>query len=63
MVDFKRYFGILKDAGMNYPVSLHCEYDLGGAEKGKKDPTMPKEEILVAIKHDVDTVKRLWDAA
>ena len=63
MIDFNRYFHMLKDAGMNYPVSLHCEYDLGGAEKGKKDPTMPKEEILAAIKQDVDTVKRLWDTA
>jgi len=63
MVDFKRYFRMLKDAGMNYPVSLHCEYDLGGAEKGKRDPTMPKEEILAAIKQDVDTIKRIWAEA
>jgi L-ribulose-5-phosphate 3-epimerase len=63
MVDFKRHFRMLKDDRMNYPISLHCEYDLGGAEKGRKDPTMPKEEILAAIKRDVDTVKRLWDAA
>ena len=63
MVDFKRYFGMLKDAGMNYPVSLHCEYDLGGAEKGKKDPTMPREQILAAIKQDVSAVKTLWATA
>jgi L-ribulose-5-phosphate 3-epimerase len=63
MIDFNRYFRMLKDAGMNYPISLHCEYDLGGAEKGKKDPTMPKEEILAAIKRDVDTVKRIWAEA
>ena len=63
MVDFKRYFRMLKDAGMNYPVSLHCEYDLGGAEKGKKAPTMPKEEILAAIKKDVDNIKQTWAKA
>jgi len=63
MVDFKRYFRMLKDAGMNHPVSLHCEYDLGGAEKGKRNPTMPKEEILAAIKQDVDTTKKIWAIA
>jgi len=63
MVDFKRYFGMLKNAGMDYPVSLHCEYDLGGAEKGKKDPTMPREHILAAIKQDVDAIKRIWSEA
>lgn len=62
MIDFSRYFRMLKDAGMNYPISLHCEYDLGGAEKGKKHPTMPKDEILAAIKQDVDTVKRIWNS-
>ena len=54
---------MLKDAGMNYPVSLHCEYDLGGAEKGKKDPTMPRKQILATIKQDVDTIKRIWGEA
>ena len=62
MVDFSRYFRMLADAGMNYPVSLHLEYDLGGAEKGRREPTMPKREILAAIKQDADTVKKLWNA-
>jgi sugar phosphate isomerase/epimerase len=61
MVDFRRYFRMLKDTEMDYPVSLHCEYDLGGAEKGKREPSVPQSEILAAIKQDVDTVKRLWD--
>ncbi len=63
MVDFSRYFRMLKDAGMNYPVSLHLEYDLGGAEKGRRELTKPRSEILAAIGQDVDTVKRLWNEA
>jgi len=63
MVDFHRYFGMLKESGMNYPVSLHCEYDLGGAEKGKREPTMPREQILAAIRQDVVTTKKLWAKA
>ncbi len=63
MIDFGRYFRMLKDDGMNFPVSLHCEYDLGGAEKGKREPTKPRTEIFAAIEQDVDTVSRLWNAA
>lgn len=63
MVDFSRYFSMLKDAGMNYPVSVHCEYDLGGAEKGRREPTVPGEEILAAIRQDVVTTEKLWDEA
>ena len=63
MIDFSRYFRMLKEAQMNVPVSLHCEYDLGGAEKGKPEPTKPKNEILAAIKQDVDTINRLWNEA
>jgi sugar phosphate isomerase/epimerase len=63
MVDFPRYFRMLKDAGMNYPVSLHCEYDLGGADKGRRELTIPENEVLAAIKQDVATVKNLWKEA
>lgn len=63
MVDFKRYFGMLKEAGINYPVTLHCEYDLGGAEHGDREPTMPKEEILAAIRQDVVMIEKLWPEA
>jgi sugar phosphate isomerase/epimerase len=63
MVDWGRYFGMLKDAGMNYPVSLHCEYELGGANKGRRELTMPETEVLAAIKRDVDTVRKLWNEA
>jgi sugar phosphate isomerase/epimerase len=63
MVDFKRYFRMLKDAGMNYPISLHCEYDLGGANKGKRELTIPESEVLAAIRKDIQTVKRIWAEA
>jgi sugar phosphate isomerase/epimerase len=60
MVDFGRYFRMLKDAGMEYPVSVHCEYELGGAEKGKREPTMPRGEILAAVGGDVEAIDRIW---
>jgi sugar phosphate isomerase/epimerase len=43
MVDFSRYFRMLKDDGLDCPVSLHLEYDLGGAEKGRKNPGCNQE--------------------
>ena len=63
MVEFSRYFRMLKDARMNLPISLHCEYDLGGAEKGRREPGKPKSEILATIKQDVVTVTKLWNEA
>ncbi len=60
MVDFNRYFRMLKDASMNYPVSLPLEYGLGGAEKGRRELTRPQSEVLAAIKQDIDTVRKLW---
>nr|MBI1231484.1 TIM barrel protein [Cytophagales bacterium] len=35
------------------PKIIHAEYDLGGAEHGKKDPTMEPREILRKISKDV----------
>jgi len=61
MVDFTRYFRMLKDTGMNYPVSLHLEYGLGGAEKGRTELTIPEAEVLNAIKHDVEMINSLWN--
>jgi sugar phosphate isomerase/epimerase len=63
MIDFGRYFRMLKDADLVCPVSLHLEYDLGGAEKGKTEPTIPHSEVLNAIKQDIETVRKIWEKA
>lgn len=63
MVDFGRYFGMLKDADIDVPVSLHLEYDLGGAEKGRREPTTPESEIRAAIRKDIVTINKLWKEA
>lgn len=63
MVDFPRYFRMLKDAGMDYSVSLHCEYDLGGANKGRRELTIPEQRVFDAIRRDIETVRLLWQEA
>lgn len=59
MVDFGRYFTLLKDDDLRPPVSLHYEYPLGGAESGKKTILMPKEEVLRHIRQDVGAMRKL----
>lgn len=63
MVDFKTYFSILKAYQINVPVSLHLEYDLGGAEKGKKSISIDKNIVFRAMQKDLKTVQRLWQAS
>jgi sugar phosphate isomerase/epimerase len=53
MVDFKKYFGLLKQYRINGPMSLHCEYPLGGAEDGARKLTISKDEFLAALKKDL----------
>ncbi len=62
MVDFKRYFSLLKEHNINVPLSLHCEHDLGGAEKGRK-PTITTKEVFRRIKKDLIFLRRSWEAA
>lgn len=63
MVDFGAYFKQLKQYGIQTPVSLHLEYDLGGAQQGRKDITMPAERIYSFMKKDLETAQRLWREA
>lgn len=60
MVDFKRYFTLLKKYNINVPISIHTEYDLGGAESGGK-PTIENKEVFRRIKKDVEFTRRLWE--
>lgn len=58
-VDFTRYFQLVKQQRIQGPISLHFEYDLGGAEGGSRTPTMPKEQIFTAMRRDVHTLKQM----
>ena len=61
MVDYDAYLKEFKDLGIKGPVTLHCEHDLGGAEKGSKNPTMSYEEISDSIKKDLKWIKNKFD--
>jgi L-ribulose-5-phosphate 3-epimerase len=54
MVNFKEYFELYKSMKIEAPVSIHYEYDLGGAEHGNRNPSLSSEEIAVWLKKDLE---------
>lgn len=60
IVDFNEFFDLYKSFGIKGPVSIHYEYDLGGAEHGRLDPVIPAGQIATHIKKDIDFLKGLF---
>jgi len=54
MVDFDKYLKEYTELGLSGPISIHYEYDLGGAENSVKDPTMSLDEILGYLRNDLN---------
>ena len=52
--DFLKEYITLK---VEAPISMHFEYDLGGAEKGDKKTTMDPEKIYGMMKKDLDWLR------
>ena len=52
--DFFKEYNTLK---IEAPISIHFEYDLGGAETGKKTTTMDHEKIFGMMKTDLDWIR------
>ncbi len=57
MVDFDAYIEEYKKLGISGPVTIHYEYDLGGAQSGIKNPTMSREKISEYMKSDLNWLK------
>lgn len=63
MVDFDKYFKLLKKHQLKPPVSLHVEYPLGGAEEGHSAITVDRKVVFDALKKDLKTIQRFWQEA
>ena len=63
MVDFDRYFSLLKKYNINVPVSLHLEYGLGGAEHGAAKISIDKKEVFAQMKKDLTFLQEAWQRA
>lgn len=63
MVDFNTYFKLLKKYKLKPPVSLHLEYDLGGADKGYSSISVDKKVVFNAMIKDLNKIQQLWKEA
>jgi sugar phosphate isomerase/epimerase len=57
MVDIFRYATALHDIGFTGPMELEAEYPLGGVERGADKITLPREQVLGALKRDLLTIR------
>jgi sugar phosphate isomerase/epimerase len=57
MVDIFRYATALRDIGFTGPMELEAEYPLGGVERGADKITLPREQVLGALKRDLLTIR------
>ena len=62
-VDFAAFFSVLQSEGFDGPVQVHYEYPLGGANDGKRSLTLPKSQVLAAMRQDLDYFKSRLRAA
>jgi len=64
MVDFKRFLPMLKASGFHGPLQLHMEHpELGGANDGKRELSISKDQLIAAMRYDIEALKtKLRDA-
>lgn len=64
MVNFARFFQIVKQSGWSGPLQHHMEFDeLGGANDGKRQISITKEQFKEIARRDLDQVKSIMTAA
>jgi sugar phosphate isomerase/epimerase len=57
MVKFPQFFAMLAETDFNGPLQVHYEYPLGGASSGARTLTMPREQVLGAMKKDLTAIR------
>ncbi|GHV53277.1 hypothetical protein FACS1894181_17030 [Bacteroidia bacterium] len=57
MVNFDAYFRKYKELNLSGPFCIHLEYELGGAERGSREPTMSHDSIARYLKRDIDWLR------
>ena len=63
MVDYKKVFSLVKQYNIIGPLSIHFEYQLGGADKGARQITISQEQVLTAMKWDLLTLRNMLEEA
>ena len=57
MVKLPEFFGMVAQTPFDGPLQVHFEYPLGGAENGARTLTVPKADVLAAMKQDLARVR------
>ncbi len=57
MVKFPEFFKMVAASGFNGPLQLHFEYSLGGAGGGKRELTIPREQVYAAMQRDLGRLR------
>jgi sugar phosphate isomerase/epimerase len=63
MVDFRKFFGLVKQYQISGPISLHMEYPLGGAENGATKLSVNRDIVLEAMRKDLENTRRYMKEA
>jgi L-ribulose-5-phosphate 3-epimerase len=58
MVDYAAYLKTYKALGISGPVTVHAEYDLGGAEHGQAKPMMTLNQISAYLQKDLTWLRQ-----
>lgn len=59
MVKLPEFFGMVAQTPFEGPLQIHYEYPLGGANNGTRTLTIPKEDVLAAMKKDLERVRAM----
>lgn len=59
MVDFERYYQIIKEYKIQGDFTLHLEYPIGGAEHGATELHDSPDVVIDAMKHDLQEIRDL----
>ncbi len=60
MVNLRKYLKMIREGKFSGPVQLHFEYpELGGADSGKKQLSIPKDQVLGFFRKDIDRFKEM----
>jgi len=63
MVDLVKFFSLVKNYRLHLPITMHFEYDLGGAEHGARKLNINQNEVFSKMKKDLLLLRKLWEAS
>ncbi|MDX2246758.1 MAG: sugar phosphate isomerase/epimerase family protein [Bacteroidia bacterium] len=58
IVNFDHYLALLQKLKIEAPISLHYEYDLGGAEHGNREIALDRQAVAATMKKDLEFLRK-----